>query len=198
MQIIGGRFKNRTLKAPTGLETRPTSAKLRQALFNICQHAIEGASFLDVFSGSGAMGLEAISRGAKKAVFIDSSYPAIAALKANIKNLNVEKETDVIPYDYLNALKKLEKKGESFSIIYVDPPYQLGPGKKVKTPLIIEEILSFLDKSALLSPGGLLFIEEGGPFVVKDDLENITLIDERTHGPAFLFQFEKGDPNRIV
>ncbi len=198
MQIIAGRFKNHPLKAPKGLETRPTSAKLRQAVFNILQNEIEDTSFLDVFCGSGAMGLEALSRGAKRAVFIDQSSFAIQALKENIRALKVEGDTFILPYDYLKGLKSLEKKNDLFSVIYVDPPYQLGPGKKPKSPLIVEECLHFLDHSPLLARGGKLFIEEGGKFVVQTELKNLHLVDERIHGPSYLYQFEKSDRDRIV
>ena len=108
MQIIAGKFKGRVLKSPKGLETRPTSSKLRGALFNRHQTTIIDANVLDLFAGSGAVGLEALSRGAKKAVFIDNNRFAIDALKANIQSLGVNNETQVIQADFFTALSKLK------------------------------------------------------------------------------------------
>src|SRR5437016_7699125 len=107
MHIIGGRYRNRTIAAPKGLATRPTSGALRESLFNICQHYIEGARFLDLFAGSGAMGLEALSRGAGHAFFIDNSRDAVNCLKGNAKKLLVEEQVTIRYGDVFQILERL-------------------------------------------------------------------------------------------
>lgn len=192
MQIIAGKFKGRILKSPKGIETRPTSAKLRGAVFNRHQNTIAGATVLDLFAGSGAVGLEALSRGAKKAVFIDNNRFSIEALKSNIESLNLKNETLIIQSDCLNALSKL-KEGP-FEFIYVDPPYQLTKG--LKRPLIpyIEQLIAFFDESELIAENGILLIEEGGPFELKQALKTLTKTDERIYGSTWLYEYSKSLP----
>ena len=126
MHIIGGIYRNRTLIAPKGQEVRPTSSRLREALFNICQSYIQDALFLDLFAGSGAMGFEAISRGAKKATLIDLSKDSIRCIEANAASLNVEEQVQILQGDVFKWIERLQKQGVQFDIIYADPPYQIG------------------------------------------------------------------------
>lgn len=189
MQIIAGKFKGRVLKTPKGVETRPTSSKLRGALFNRHQNTIIDANVLDIFAGSGAVGLEALSRGAKKAVFIDNNRFAIDALKANIKSLDLVKETTVIQADVFSALSKI-KEGP-FEFVYADPPYQLTKGLKKPLKLFIEELIAFFDESDLIAPNGILLIEEGGPFGLNNMLKTLTKTDERVYGSTWLYEFSK-------
>jgi 16S rRNA (guanine966-N2)-methyltransferase len=121
LKINGGTFKGLSLYSPSGNKTRPTSNMLREAVLNICQHKIQDAYFLDVFAGTGAMGLEAISRGAAYATFIENDRNALLCIKKNIDKLSVVDKTSVLPQDVLTSLKKLE--GQTFDLIYIDPPY---------------------------------------------------------------------------
>lgn len=194
MQIIAGKFKGRVLKSPKGAETRPTSSKLRGALFNRHQNTIIDANVLDLFAGSGAVGLEALSRGAKKAVFVDNNRFAIEALKTNIQSLGVNNEAQVIQADFLTALPKI--KGNSFDFIYADPPYQLTKGLKRPAKLFMEQLIEYFDESDLISPNGILLIEEGGPFKLNKELRTLTLKDERTYGSTWLYEFSKSLPDR--
>ncbi len=123
LKILGGKFKSRTLISPKTDATRPTLAVRRQAVFNILQNEIEEADFLDLYAGSGSMGLEALSRGAKTATFIETDRKAISCIKENMKLLEVESVCTLISYDVILALKKWIKSGVSFDIIYADPPY---------------------------------------------------------------------------
>jgi 16S rRNA (guanine(966)-N(2))-methyltransferase RsmD len=149
MRITGGRFKNQTLKSPKGEQTRPTSERLRETLFNILQTAIEGKTFLDLYAGSGAVGIEAISRGACFATFIEKDPRAIHALQENIKKFGIQAQTKVFPKDVLSCLKHFKKR--SFDFIFIDPPY--GKGLQAKT-------LEWIDDLGLLAEGGRLFLEE--------------------------------------
>ncbi len=177
MNIIGGEFRGRKLHSPKGDKTRPTSAILRKAVFDICRSEIEGALFLDLFAGSGAMGLEALSRGAKLSVFIDKDKNAIQCIKANIAALKLEDQAKVIMGDVLAALRRLNT---HFNIIYIDPPYDLA-----------HLIPKILDLVVIKNKHALVFVEEGEPSSLK--IEELTALrhkDSRKFGNSLLHKFE--------
>lgn len=181
LRILGGIFRNRLLKSPKGEQTRPTLAVMRKSVFDILQTQIEGAAFLDLYAGSGAMGLEALSRGASHATFVDANRFALSCIEENIRLLKVEDQATVIGYDCLQALKKLAKKGLSFDIVYVDPPYAAG---------LIKEILEFFDTHPLLKPQGRLFLEESAPASLKiESLKTLYHVDTRVFSRSALHQF---------
>lgn len=144
LRIIGGEFKGRILKTRNDPNTRPTQGMLREAVFNICQNEISGARFLDLFAGSGAMGLEALSRGAAHATLVEQNRDAIRCIKENISNLRLEPQTTLIPTDASRALKLLSN--QLFDLIYIDPPY--------------DQPFSLESAAPLLAPNGILFFEE--------------------------------------
>jgi 16S rRNA (guanine(966)-N(2))-methyltransferase RsmD len=183
IQVITGTFKGRRLVLPKGTHTRPTTSQMRQAVFNICQNEVEGASFLDICAGSGSMGIEALSRGASFATFIDSSHFALEAIRQNIKSLQLEEVSHVLGQDALPALKRLEKEKKVFDLCYFDPPYGTA---------LSEQVLHFLDESTLFTPNSLLFMEEGQHFSLeKITLKTLTLKSERRFGTSSLFCFSK-------
>jgi 16S rRNA (guanine(966)-N(2))-methyltransferase RsmD len=126
MRIIAGTFRSRTLEAPHGRSTRPTSDRLRETLFNVLAPRIEGAALLDLYAGSGAVGLEAISRGAAQVVFVERAPAALKALHANLAKLGIRGGFRVDPGKVGAALRKLEKSAGStqFDIVFLDPPYE--------------------------------------------------------------------------
>jgi 16S rRNA (guanine966-N2)-methyltransferase len=123
MRIIAGTFRSRTLTTPRGLDTRPTSDRLRETLFNVLAPKIEGASFLDLYAGSGANGIEALSRGAKQAVFVEKAAPAIAAIRANLNALHIANGYQLETRSVAASLKRLQEQGQTFQIVFLDPPY---------------------------------------------------------------------------
>lgn len=145
LRIIAGIHKGRPLKTPKGPSTRPTQGMLREAVFNICQNDIANARFLDLYAGSGAMALEAISRGAAQATLVEQNRHAIACIKENIATLNIT-TASLIPFDASRALTLLTKQAAIFDIVYIDPPYD--------QPIALEPLIP------ILAPGALLFIEE--------------------------------------
>lgn len=179
MRIISGKFKNQKITAPKGLETRPTSSRLRETLFNICQHYIEGARLLDLYAGSGAIGLEALSRGAAWVTFVDNDHEAANAIRTNIKQFNLSSQTSILCGDSLKMAQRLPDLEEPFQIIYLDPPYE-------KWDLALIE---YIDHSTLLAPGGYLFVEEAKKPEIS--LKNLELISERKTGRSKLFQYKK-------
>jgi 16S rRNA (guanine(966)-N(2))-methyltransferase RsmD len=148
MRVIAGAYGGRRLQAPPGRATRPTSDRVREALFSILGGRVEGARVLDLFAGSGALGLEALSRGAAAATFVDSSPAALRALRANLAALGAEAE--VVRADALRFLSAPPAEARQYSLVFLDPPYQrageLGaalsavlPGVLTRDALVVAE-----------------------------------------------------------
>jgi 16S rRNA (guanine(966)-N(2))-methyltransferase RsmD len=151
LRITGGRFKGKKLKTLKMGFIRPTSSKVREAFFNICRDKIENSFFLDLFSGSGIMGIEALSRGASFCCFIDKKREAIDLIKRNIEMLGIEECTRVICGDVFFVLKKLKT---SFDIVYMDPPYRFYEDKT-----FLKRVFDSLEKNEILKRGSHLFVE---------------------------------------
>lgn len=183
LKILGGQFKGRILKSPKNTATRPSQGILRQAVFNICQHEIDGARFLDLFAGSGAMGLEALSRGARRAVFVEKDREALRVLRENISLLHLEEQTDLLAADVLIALQKLAGKKAAFDLIYIDPPYRQSQ--------LLVRVLDALLEHRLLVENGLLFVEDSSQDP-ELQYEKLPLIkkDVRKFGIARLYRFK--------
>lgn len=142
MRVISGSARRITLKTPAGMETRPTTDRIKETLFNILQSSVCDCAFLDLFSGSGAIGIEALSRGAKKAVFIEQGEKAISCIKENLENTRLASNATVLKMDVFSGLKRLEESNESFDIIFMDPPYGKDFEKKVLIALVNSTIIN--------------------------------------------------------
>ena len=179
MRIIGGKYKSRVLAGFEGEAVRPTSDRAREALFNILAFKTRGARVLDLFCGSGALGLEAYSRGASEVVFNDLSKDSLAILKKNLNTLKVSvgKEINLLNYDATACLESL--KGE-FDIVLIDPPYKFEEGKK-----LLEKIV----ERKLLSEDGVIIYEWDKP--LKTQVEGLECYDERRYGKAYFTFFCK-------
>ncbi len=140
MRIIAGRFKQRQLHTPLGMDTRPTLGRTRESLFSMLYGAFEEAKVLDLFAGTGALGIEALSRGAEYAVFCDKAKPAIKAIKKNIAMLKIEDETSVIAGDWTQALSRLRQDNMRFDLIFVDPPYKMDPNPVLKELIVCQTL----------------------------------------------------------
>ena len=171
MRIIGGEARGRRLFAPEGLETRPTADKVRESLFNILRFETPGARVLDLFCGTGALGLEALSRGAREAVFNDLSRDSVRLVGENIRKLGLGRdEAKVYNLDYSVCLDRLEGK---FDIVFLDPPYRLDCGA---------EALKKLAGRGLLAEGGVAVLERD---VLPDgEIPGLERFDERKYGKA--------------
>jgi 16S rRNA (guanine966-N2)-methyltransferase len=126
MRVIGGTYRSRRLIAPRGLATRPSSDRLRETLFNVLASRIDGAVFGDFFAGSGAVGIEALSRGASMVYFVDQAAPAIAAIRANLAGLKIQSGFQVISSSVSAALRRLSETNPACNIVFLDPPYASG------------------------------------------------------------------------
>ncbi|MBR4614725.1 MAG: 16S rRNA (guanine(966)-N(2))-methyltransferase RsmD, partial [Kiritimatiellae bacterium] len=149
VRISGGEFRGRVLSVPKGLDVRPTQDRVREALFNILMHDIAGARFLDLFAGSGAVGLEALSRGASSATFVEQNARHVAFIRANAAMLKVSPEIlSADAYLYISSFS-----GTPFDIVYADPPYALGEERG------FSEMLKTLADRNAVRPGGLFIAE---------------------------------------
>jgi len=143
MRIIAGKYKSRIIKMPKGAAIRPTKDRIREALFNMIGGRITGAVVLDAFAGSGAFGIEALSRGAKRVVFMDKNKKCVKTIEENLKTLGIEKNRAVvIKMDTFNAFYVLERKKERFDIALFDPPYYKDMAKKSLIKLQCHDILT--------------------------------------------------------
>jgi len=153
MRIIAGKYRGRRLKSPPSIETRPTSDRLRETLFNILAPRIEGVQFLDLCAGSGAVGIEALSRGAAHATFVDQSPRMCGLIEANLETLDIdEDEVEVLSVEATGFLRRrATKEAGAFDIVYYDPPYATD----------YEVVLAYLGEQAarLLAEGGVVVVE---------------------------------------
>lgn len=149
MRIIAGTARSLPLKTVAGKDTRPTTDRIKETLFNVIQREVPGAVFLDLFAGSGGIGLEAVSRGAKEAVFVENAKAASACIEDNIRFTKFTEQTQLLKMDVMSALQRLE--GEKiFDIIFMDPPYE---------QLLEKEVLTYLADSELIQEDSLIIVE---------------------------------------
>lgn len=149
MRIIAGTARSLPLKAVEGMETRPTTDRIKETLFNILQDEVPGSYFLDLFAGSGQIGLEALSRGARYAVFVDNGKKPIACIEDNIRFTKFDKESKLYGTDVLSALRSMEGKYQ-FDIIFMDPPYNQE---------IERDVLRYLATSSLMKEETVIIVE---------------------------------------
>src|SRR6266850_4851123 len=130
MRIIAGTFRSRQLKSTKGMALRPTSDKLRETLFNVLGELVVDARFVDLFAGTGAVGIEALSRGSREAIFVEKHPPAVALIKKNLESLEIRKSARVLPLDALQALNEIAEaptpRSARIGILFLDPPYADG------------------------------------------------------------------------
>lgn len=156
IRIVAGKYRHLIIKQPQVSTTRPTMDKVREALMSSLGFNIQDKVVLDLFAGSGALGLEALSRGAKKCVFVDNNIEAIRTIKDNIKTLKIEEETEVIKEEYMSYL---QNSNETFSLVFLDPPY--------KEKESYEKVISYLLQEQRLEEDGIIVLESD--FSFEDD-----------------------------
>lgn len=181
MRVIAGKARRLPLVSPEGKDTRPTTDRIKETLFNILQDDVPGCEFLDLFSGSGGIGIEALSRGANHATFVEFAKEALACIRINLNKTKLSEQATVLPIEVTYAISKLEKQGSVFDIVYADPPYRKG---------FEEKILSLLANSKIVRPGSLVVIEasrETVPDFVDETVYEVLKIKEyKTNQHLFL------------
>ncbi|MBM6800061.1 16S rRNA (guanine(966)-N(2))-methyltransferase RsmD, partial [Coprobacillus cateniformis] len=158
MRVIAGKFKSRQLKSVDSKLTRPTTDKNKENLFNIIGPFFNGGVCLDLFGGSGGLGIEAISRGMDELYSVDKQYKAFATIKENIQTLKIQDVAHVYKMDYQKALQQFANENIQFDLVFLDPPYGLK---------ISQKILDFLVKNCMLKQGCLLVIEDLNEEVIE-------------------------------
>lgn len=140
MRVIAGSARRIQLKTVEGMDTRPTTDRIKETLFNMLQQEIAGSRFLDLFSGSGAVGIEALSRGAKEAVFVEKNPKAAACIRENLKATHLEEKATVMVCDVMAALGRLNRTARPFDYIFMDPPYRCGLERQAAEYLISSKL----------------------------------------------------------
>ena len=156
MRVIAGKFKSRRLAAPDGLETRPTSDRLRETLFNVVAPRVADSVWLDLFAGTGAVGIEALSRGARMVHFVESAAKAARVIRQNLSSLKVEDGFEIIEREAAIALRMLDSQAVSCDFCFLDPPYRkMGD---------YEQVLGFLSQSQIIRPESMVIAEHDKHF----------------------------------
>ena len=188
MRIISGTARGRSIEAPKGLDTRPTLDRVRENLFNILQSRVRGASVLDLFAGSGALALEAVSRGARMAVLCDNARQAHQAEALNVEKLQFQAQCRLLFCDWKQALSRLAEEGQAFDLVFLDPPYRMHD---------LREVTGALTQKQLLRPEARIIIE----FEAQGDLpavdEALELLDRRKYGIAGIGIFGQRDQGTV-
>ena len=179
MRVISGKVRGVTLKTPDGLQTRPTTDRVKEALFSIIQFDVPGTKVLDLFGGTGQLGIEALSRGAYKAVFVDESEKACNLIRENLKRTKLDGSSRVVRSDYLHFLRNCREK---FDIIFLDPPY---------AEVFLENSLKTITEIDILQSGGIIVTER--PFGKDLSLEfsGYSRSKEYKYGNALLTLYRK-------
>lgn len=187
IRIIAGRFRSRKLTTIPDNRTRPMSDRLRETLFNVIGPKVEGAVFLDCYAGSGAVGIEALSRGATKTWFIESNPKATQVICNNIENLNIpyKTEAEVLAMDVARGLKKLANQGAQFDIVLLTPPYK-ATGEYTHS-------LQWLGEGSLLAPEALVIAEHDKHHTLDDSYGALHRTRTLTQGDATLSFFAVGN-----
>jgi len=180
MRLTGGLDRGRRLLAPRGAHTRPTAAKVREAIFNILGPPPDG-SVLDLYAGTGALGLEALSRGARRAVFVERDHQALVVLRRNVRELGLEDRATVVGAEVCAVLRRLTSQGERFSWVFLDPPY----AKET------EGVLAELSGGDLLTPCAVVIVEHDRRHRPTGSVGSLILTDQRRYGDTELSFFRR-------
>lgn len=175
MRIIAGKAKGHPIKAPKGRHTRPTADRIKEAVFSVLAPHIPGSRILDAFAGSGALGLEALSRGASQAVFIEADSSASRILSENLRHLGFQDQGRVLKGDALKIIPRLKQRyqEEGFQLVFLDPPYNKG---------FLDKALKALVSGAILAPDAILVLETSSKVREPFETEGFAIIKESQYG----------------
>jgi 16S rRNA (guanine(966)-N(2))-methyltransferase RsmD len=182
MRVIAGKFRSRSLKSLKGLAMRPTSDRLRETLFNVLADRVPDARFVDTFAGTGAVGIEALSRGAREVIFIENHAPAVALIRRNLQTLGIQSLASVLALDVLRGLQRLVANpltASSFvDIVYLDPPYAAAQDYR--------RVLTFLGAAPFLAEDGLVIAEHRSSVELPGTFGNLSRVRALRQGDATL------------
>ena len=179
MRVISGTARGIRLKTPEGLKTRPTSDRVKEAIFSVIQFEVEGSRFLDLFAGSGQMGIEALSRGAVSAVFVDGRREACKLVQDNLKTTKLERNAQVVQSDYLSYLERCR---QTFDIIFLDPPY---------AEEFLENSLKKISEIDILSSRGIIICERPAEKLLDFEVPGFQRGKDYRYGNTWVTIFRK-------
>ncbi|MGB6876842.1 MAG: 16S rRNA (guanine(966)-N(2))-methyltransferase RsmD [Candidatus Acidiferrales bacterium] len=187
MRVIAGRFKSRRLRALRGMELRPTSDRLRETLFDILGDTVEGCLFVDLFAGTGAVGIEAISRGARRVVFIERHAPAVQVIRENLKSLEIASAAEILPMDAMRGLERLASQHEPSDFVFLDPPYAQARE--------YQRVLEFIGAAEILSTTGIVIAEHGEKLELPPQVPGLERTRVKVQGDSALSFYRIARPS---
>jgi len=182
LRVIAGAAKKRRLKAPRGLKVRPTSDRVKEALFNILGPLVEGSNFLDLFAGTGSVGIEALSRGARRAVFVEKNIENINVIKENLSITGLGNGARLVCLSVAQALPLLGREGVKYELIFIDPPYFKG---------LVSGTLSGIARNGLLKPGGTVVVESSNKDLLPREAFFLRLFRQEKYGDTLLSFYQE-------
>lgn len=184
-RVVTGRFRGTILQAPEGDKTRPTTDKVKEALFSIIQSYVPDSEFLDLFAGSGQIGIEALSRGAKRVTLVERSGQAASIIAKNISKIRMEGSDEIRFHkkSTVQALELLGQAGEKFDIIFMDPPYKDVPQR-------LEETAKYIHDFDMLSPEGMLIVEHDKDCEMPEEIGGLKCVRSCSYGLTVITFFK--------
>lgn len=180
MRVVSGNYKGRQLKAVPGVTTRPTTDKVKEAIFNMVGPYFEGGIALDLFAGSGGLGIEALSRGMERCIFVDREAKAIQTIHKNLEACHAVDASEVYRNDAERALKAIIKRELKFRLIFLDPPYKQ---QKLKT------LINAVSENDLLQQGGFIVTEHGSDIQLPEEIHQLIQLKHETYGMSSITIF---------
>ena len=186
MRVIAGKYRSRPLGSLKGQALRPTSDRLRETLFNIIRPSLEGALFIDLYAGTGAVGIEALSRGAHSAIFVEQHGPAASLIRRNLESLAIGSEAEILGMEVRRGLSRLEARRMHAQFIFLDPPYAASAE--------YERVLDLLGESLLVAPGGCVIAEHLRKHALPDRTGKLDRVRVVEQGDAALSFYKLAQP----
>jgi len=180
MRVVSGTARGTVLSAPDGLQTRPTADRAKEALFSMIAPSVSGCAFLDLFCGSGAIGIEALSRGAASCCFVDNSAAAIQAVQKNLVKTKLDARAELLCAEAAEVVNRLSRRGVAFDIVFLDPPYGAA---------LVQKTVDGLLSSDVLAKDGLCIAEQGAAEAVPV-FHGLRLIKQKRYGAAAILVYE--------
>lgn len=177
MRIVGGTRRGLRLRPVPGHKTRPTSDRVKEALFNILAPVTEGAVVLDLFAGTGSLGIEALSRGATASTFVDNAPAAVTTIRDNLRHTGLEERARVLRADARRAVGRLEREGQRFAVVFIDPPY----GDSLAVPTV-----EMLAAAGIVEPSGRVVVEHALREDMPARIGNFSKIRSNRYGDTVL------------
>ncbi|MFZ7104490.1 MAG: 16S rRNA (guanine(966)-N(2))-methyltransferase RsmD [Peptococcaceae bacterium] len=181
MRVIAGSCRGKRLKSVKGYSTRPTADRVKEAIFNVLTPQVKGTKVLDLFAGTGSIGIEALSRGSDFVCFVDKDRKAVQVIKENLSGCKLTDRAQILPLDYLKALNILKSKNINFDLIFLDPPYKM---------LIIEAILEKIIRLNLLAKDGVIIAETAQDSNLAIEYEDLVKVRENIYGDTKITYFQ--------